>query len=180
LKGSTYIPYDEALKKGLKLLSTGKNPNLGLLIVCGINLGLRISDLKELTYGQLNTKEIVITEKKTGKQRTLTINPSVRLALSYHISSVWKKDEYKVFTTQKGSVPTTQHVNRLLKKVFPDYKVSSHSLRKSFGRQVYNNNGKSENALVFLSEIFQHSSLAITRKYLGIRDEEIKNIYLNL
>ena len=58
--------------------------------------------------------------------------------------------------------------------------ISSHSLRKTFGRQVWNNNGESDKALLYLSELFNHSSPAITKRYLGIRQEELDDIYMNL
>ena len=53
-----------------------------------------------------------------------------------------------------------------------------HSLRKTFGRQVYNMNSEnSELALVKLMELFNHSSVAITKRYLGLRQEEILQTY---
>ena len=55
---------------------------------------------------------------------------------------------------------------------------SCHSLRKTFGRQVYNmNNDNSELALVKLMELFNHSSVSITKRYLGLRQEELLNTY---
>lgn len=60
------------------------------------------------------------------------------------------------------------------------HNISSHSLRKSFGRRVYENNNESEKSLIYLSELFNHTSLSVTRKYLGIRQEELNDIYMNL
>ena len=52
------------------------------------------------------------------------------------------------------------------------------SLRKTFSRQVYNMNSEnSELALVKLMELFNHSSVAITKRYLGLRQEEILETY---
>ena len=56
--------------------------------------------------------------------------------------------------------------------------LASHSLRKTFGRQVYTMNGEnSELALVKLMELFNHSSVVITKRYLGLRQEEILETY---
>jgi site-specific recombinase XerD len=89
-----------------------------------------------------------------------------------------------VFISQKKSVYTVQQINRKLKAVFSkeakELNISSHSLRKSFGRRVYETNNESEKALNYLSELFNHTSLAVTRRYLGIRQEELNNIYLSL
>ena len=48
------------------------------------------------------------------------------------------------------------------------------------GRRVWENDNQSERALVYLMELFNHSSLAITKRYLGIRQEELDDIYMNL
>ena len=89
-----------------------------------------------------------------------------------------------IFLSQKNSVISTQQLNRLLKIVFasllPTHCISTHSLRKTFGRRVYENNGETEKALMYLSDLFNHSTIKETRKYLGIRQEELDDIYLNL
>ena len=71
----------------------------------------------------------------------------------------------------------------ILKEIKKKYRLkvknfSCHSLRKTFGRQVYTMNGEnSELALVKLMELFNHSSVAITKRYLGLRQEEILETY---
>jgi site-specific recombinase XerD len=86
------------------------------------------------------------------------------------------------FITQKKGVLTVQHLNVQLKKLIKDkgLRISSHSMRKTFGRRVYFQNNESEKALMYLMDLFNHSSMSITKKYLGIRQEELDNIYLNL
>ena len=159
----------------MKLIKTNESPSFGLLIVCGINLGLRIDDLLKLRFQDLREDNITITEGKTKKKRDLVINDNIKKALKYFESS------YKgfAFKSQKQTVYSTQHVNRLMKVHFKG-KVSSHSLRKSFGRRVWCNDNESERSLIYLSELFNHSSSLTTRIYLGIRQEELNDIYLNL
>lgn len=51
-------------------------------------------------------------------------------------------------------------------------------MRKTFGRKVVDSAwNDSEMALIKLSEIFNHSSPSITRRYLGLRQEEIGEVY---
>lgn len=84
---------------------------------------------------------------------------------------------------QKGTIFTVQRINIILKEVKKKYRLkiknfSCHSLRKTFGRQVYNmNSDNAELALVKLMELFNHSSVAITKRYLGLRQEEILQTY---
>mgnify|MGYP003391685818 CR=1 FL=1 len=50
-------------------------------------------------------------------------------------------------------------------------------LRKTFGRKVFESSDSAELALVKLMELFNHSSIAITKRYLGLRQEEILETY---
>lgn len=85
--------------------------------------------------------------------------------------------------SQKGTVFTVQRINVILKEVKRKYRLhvgnfSCHSLRKTFGRQVYTmNDNNAELALVKLMELFNHSNVAITKRYLGLRQEEILQTY---
>lgn len=178
---SDYIPFNTALVTGQKLLKNEKTKTIGLYIVVSINLGLRVSDVLNLTFEQLRGDEIEINETKTGKRRVMAINDNIKEALT-------KFDESYTgvaFKSQKNSVYSKQQINRKLKEIFDKeikkgLHISSHSLRKSFGRHVYSINNESENALIKLSELFNHTSLGITRKYLGLRQEELNDIYLSL
>jgi site-specific recombinase XerD len=77
---------------------------------------------------------------------------------------------------------TLQHTNLLLKEGGKNVKIrnkniSTHSFRKSGSRFIWENNGHSDEYLIKLSSILNHSSTSITRRYLGISREEIKDIY---
>lgn len=184
---SDYIDYDKALNKGLSLLSDKKKCRIGFYIIFSINSGLRISDVLNLKHKDFENDRLVVEEKKTKKRREITLNEVVKKAY-YNLTEILKeanegfdKDDF-IFISQKGSVYKTQSINDILKTIFNTKKlqISSHSLRKSFARRVYQNLNESENSLVLLSDIFSHSSIAITRRYLGIRQETISNVYLSL
>ncbi|MBT9862814.1 tyrosine-type recombinase/integrase [Bacteroides xylanisolvens] len=132
----------------------------------------------------LDAEEFTIIEIKTGKQRTIRIN----MQLQQHIRDCYEHINpvginAPVLISQKGTVYTVQRINVMLKEIKKKYKLhignfSCHSLRKTFGRQVYNmNNDNSELALVKLMELFNHSSVSITKRYLGLRQEELLNTY---
>jgi integrase len=181
---SDYIDFDKALNKGLSLLNDRKKCRIGFYIIFSINTGLRISDTLSIRHNSLADDKLTITEKKTKKQRIITLNDIVKKSyrkLVTMLDGEFDENEF-VFISQKGSVYRTQSINGILKQVFNSKKlqISSHSLRKSFARRIYQNENESENSLILLSDIFGHSSIAITRRYLGIRQETISNVYLSL
>lgn len=156
-----------------------------MLISLGCFFGLRISDILALRWNQiLNVSEFTIIERKTKKKRTIRINPQ----LQRHIANCYRAINpigvnSPILISQKGTVYSVQRINIILKELKKKYKLhignfSCHSLRKTFGRQVYNMNSEnSELALVKLMELFNHSSVAITKRYLGLRQEELLNTY---
>ena len=87
------------------------------------------------------------------------------------------------FMNNRGQVISTHMINRHLKTIKGKYNVkiehlSSHSFRNTFGRKVVESTGEqSEMALIKLSEIFNHASPMITRRYLGLRAEELEEVY---
>lgn len=130
--GAIYLDFDDAQRKGMKLIRTQENPITGLMIIAGINLGLRISDLLTLTFGDLRNDAIVLLEKKTKKKGRLIINDNIKMAMQYFPADIFNGNIH-AFRSQKGTVFSTQHVNRLMKRYFKVPGVSSHSLRKTFG-----------------------------------------------
>lgn len=161
-----------------------------LLLGTGAYLGLRASDLLNLRWSDLLDKdEIVITEKKTRKVRQITINPSLKDILSYVSADLAKRGKFNadayLFANRRGEKVSIQYINRLLKKTFADFGIrtqnaSTHTLRKTFGKRVWEMDGKSERSLIYLSQIFNHSSIGITRRYIGIVQEDIRDIYMKL
>lgn len=179
-----FLGWDEAMNL-IRKLAKDKNYKISLLVALGCFTGLRISDILSLRWNQiLNTEEFSVIEKKTGKKRTIRLNSQLQKHISEcygHIKPIGINAP--VLISQKGTVFSIQRINIILKEVKKNYRLkvknfSCHSLRKTFGRQVYNmNSDNSELALIKLMELFNHSSVAITKRYLGLRQEEILETY---
>ena len=179
-----YLVWSDAMNLIRKLVKDG-NYKISLLIALGCFTGLRISDILALRWKQiLSTEEFTIIEKKTGKKRTLRLNAQ----LQQHLAECYEHIQplginAPILVSQKGTIFTVQRINVILKEVKRKYRLkvknfSCHSLRKTFGRQVYNMNSEnSELALVKLMELFNYSSVTITKRYLGLRQEEILQTY---
>jgi integrase len=179
-----YLEWDSNILL-ISKLHQDQNYKFSLLIALGSFFGIRISDLLNLKWCDiLNTDTLNIIEKKTKKQRTIKINDQ----LKKHIQACYKEIKPQsnndfIFTSQKGSVYSVQRINVVFKEIRVRYNLkiknfSTHTMRKTFGRQVYNNAGSNaELALVKLSELFNHSDIRTTRKYLGLRTEELMKAY---
>ncbi|WP_438574106.1 tyrosine-type recombinase/integrase [Clostridium sp.] len=165
-----------------------ENYKFSLLIALGSFWGLRISDLLSLHWCDIYKKDsFIIKEKKTGKARIIKINDQLKRHITDCYTSIKpiSKNSY-IFLSQKGSVYSIQRINIVLKDIKQQYclninNFSCHSLRKTFGREVYNQNSdNAEMALIKLMELFNHSSIAITKRYLGLRQEELLRTYEEL
>ena len=179
-----YLEWSEAMNLIRKLAKDG-NYKMSLLIALGCFTGLRISDILSLRWNQiLNTEEFSVIEKKTGKKRTIRLNPQLQkhiIECHAHIQPLGL--HAPILVSQKGTVFTIQRINVILKEVKRKYHLkvrnfSCHSLRKTFGRQVYNmNSDNSELALVKRRELWSHGAGACARSCRGVGEEEILQTY---
>lgn len=178
IKGSDVLDYDKAVATGMQLIETGVDENFGFMVVCGINMGLRVSDLLTIDYSQIKKGEFILTEKKTGKKRKVVANSVVLEALEKMPDTPQKELGGKCFVSNKGGVYSTQHVNRLLKKYFEseDQKISSHSMRKGWGKRYYDMYHK-EGGLSDLQLQFNHSKPSVTLAYIGRTQAQLDGMY---
>jgi len=187
---SDYVEWEKLQSLTQKLERDG-DWKFCLLITTGMMTGLRISDILTTIHWNdiIGHEHLEIIEKKTKKTRKILLNQQLRettLRISNKLSGI-DLDEF-IFLNRWGTKPiSTQFVNWKLKQLMKKYevvkdttKIKSHSIRKSFGRRVWENSEKSEKGLIMLNEIFNHTSIKTTKIYLGIREREIFDVYQNL
>ena len=181
---SDYLHWDSATTLVRKLYRD-RNYRISLLIGCGIFFGLRISDLLRLNWNMLLNKEakFIMIEKKTGKRREVKINREFQKHIRdcYQALHIEDMDE-PCFLSTKRKPYSVQWINLVFKELKDLYNLkiahfSTHSLRKTFGRKVFESSDNAELALVKLMELFNHSSVSITKRYLGLKQEEILQTY---
>ena len=181
-KGSTIkvepIRHLKDIKSIKRLLQD--SPRDFCLFTLGINTNLRASDLLAITAGMVrNEEELVLKERKTGKERRITLNPITQKAIRRLLDSREYDDDDRLFQGQRGplTVPT---VNRLVKGWCKAINLrgnyGSHTLRKTFG---YHQRVTFGRGLPELMTVFNHSTQRQTLDYLCVQPEEIKDIYLN-
>jgi integrase len=128
-------------------------------------------------FDVLNKEVLLLNEKKTGKRREIPLGKE----LSENLKLIYKK---------LGSPSVYEFVIRItIRAVNKQIKIhayragvrgkriSTHTWRKTFGREVWKRNNYSEAYLIKLSLLFNHSSTAITRIYLDITREEVGDMY---
>lgn len=179
-----YMAWEEMINLLYKLTRDG-NYKMSLLIAVGCFWGLRISDILNLKWCDILDKDVfTLVEKKTKKKRTIKINLQLKqhIQICHQYIQPQRIDE-PILISQKGHVFSVQRINVILKELKVKYRIniknfSCHSLRKTFGRQIFEQSGdNSEMALVKLMELFNHSSIMITKRYLGLRQEELLQAY---
>lgn len=168
-----------------------QNPNLRnyALINTGINTALRIGDILSLRwtdvfdFGADTFREhIVIKEHKTGKENIIAMNNSAVSGLSLYkdsLSTVLPKQF--VFSGRKPSQPLSRtQAYRVIKqacgKLHLPNNISCHSLRKTFGYHAWISGASP----ALLMVIYNHSSFQVTKRYLGIEQDDKDQIFQNI
>lgn len=169
----------EDFKDALKL--TGGQRDL-MLFTIGINTGLRIGDILALKVGDVRGRDTaVIIEQKTGKKRKLYLRNIADEIDAYtrfmdegdYLFSSRKKDA----DGQRKSISTTQAYRALQKAadLLERSDIGTHTMRKTFGYQHYQRNKD----VAILMEVFNHSSPSVTKRYIGIRQDEITSTLID-
>lgn len=187
LTTSDHLPYDEFVRLLNCLHENGEYrwemyARLSFCTACraGDVLNFRWRDI-------LGVSSVVIVEQKTKKTRKIPFNPSVQK----DFDNLWKllgcpdKNDY-IMPSSSGDKPMTiQWVNMRLKEFKQKYHIkidnfSTHTFRKTFGRYVYDINNHSAESLILLNKILNHSSIQVTKTYIGITQEEVAGIYASI
>lgn len=162
----------EALELAPKTAARNK-----LLFIIGIHTGLRMGDIVKLRIEDVRGRSsFAIQEGKTKKWRTVHLDAIMADIADYLTdkpSSGW------LFPSLKGDghITVTQAYRIMTEagKAIGRDDIGTHTCRKTFGYHYY----QRMKDVVTLMEVFNHSDQATTKRYIGIRDEEIKNSLKN-
>lgn len=171
-----------AIKRNLRESGNARNY---LLFVMGINTALRISDLLSIKVGDVIDKKgsikdyLFIKEKKTSRNAKIYLNEVVKQALNSYLESVKAIDpDSYLFKSERSSKPLERvrvwmMIQDWIKEAgLEGERYGTHSLRKTWGYQARKQGATIEQ----ISEKLGHKSVAITKRYIGINQEEINNI----
>ena len=168
----------------IKKLLADKPRDLAIFTL-GINSNLRASDLLKITVGQVRNLQpgdhFTLREKKTGKERNITINKTVYEAVQALLKSMGEAgDNAPLFQSRKGGQALcVPYLNALVKGWCREINLKgnygSHTLRKTFG---YIHRTEFGTDIPTLMVMFNHATQKQTLAYLCIQPEEIKDAYM--
>lgn len=154
------------------------------LIVLGVSTALRISDLLRLRWDDVYDEKqrrfrshISLTEKKTGKRKTIALSPEAINALRRylpHRRGVFLFSNHRRNEQPISRVQAWRIIHTGVLAVGISATVGCHGLRKTWGYNAWVSGSVSP---VVITEVFQHSSYNITKRYLGITQDDIDRAY---
>jgi len=165
----------QTMKQGF----SGCRPNerIATALILEANLGIRISDILKLRLADIvrdgDRYRLSIIEQKTGKARMFT----VPFALYQFIRCYCLDND---IAATDIIFPITERAVQKQVRIVCDYlgipDVSTHSFRKYYATEIYKNNGYN---IALVQHLLQHSSTAVTQRYIGIQQREIEKAIEN-
>lgn len=174
------------IQRFLKYLKvdTYKDKRNWLLAKFMLNTRLRVSDVVGLLYKDIFTEKknfrnyLVIHEKKTGKEKKIKLNNSLKSDIKAYAKEFKLHSNDYIFKSRKrGYHISTTQAYRKLKKAANAVGIDNfgcHSLRKTWGFWTYK---ASRYNIALIMDVFNHSSEKITLRYIGISQEQKDELY---
>lgn len=157
-----------------------------LLFIMGINSGLRVQDLLLLKIKDVSDlkagSRITLIEQKTKKENVLIVNKEIKEAIDAYLNSEKHNEEHYLFKSRKGknypltTFAVTKYVKQWAESINLKGNFGAHTLRKTW---CYHQRKTFGVSWELISKRCNHSSPSITRRYLGIQEEEVEEILLN-
>lgn len=162
----------EEIKEFREALAMSKQADRNLLLFnIGINTGLRIGDIVKLSIEDVRgVSTLRVSEGKTKKPRPVQLNAIMGDIADYLAD---KPSEGWLFPSRKGNshITSTQAYRVYAKAadLLGRNDIGTHTGRKTFGYHYY----QRTKDVATLMEIFNHADQATTKRYIGIRKDEI-------
>jgi len=177
----------KAMKKYLKK----SNMRDYALFVLGINSALRVSDLLSFKVSDImnpdgSIKErITLVEQKTKKSKSFPFNNSIKETMTEYLKTDINKDGV-LFPSRigdKDQAITRQYVHVFLKEaalaVGIKELISTHSMRKTFSYNIYQNNVKENPGIInTLQHMLNHKDSSTTLRYIGLTQDVMDDVYM--
>ena len=172
-----------------KMVSVQENTTLGMrnkvIIMFLYITGLRVSELCNLTYSDINFQEGYIRcIGKGNKEKIIMVGELLSINLSAYTNTTRKEilnglESKYVFVNSEGDPLTRQAIFNIIKdaasKADIKLHVSPHTLRHCFATHMLENGADVRT----VQELLGHTDISTTQVYLNISNKAIKNAYLS-
>lgn len=180
---------DKAKIRAIKGNLKRRDPRDFLLFTLGINTALRISDILRLKVEDVKEssgeiKEYLdINEGKNRKQRHIYLNDEVRSALEYYFDKtrLYDLDRY-LFTSHTskinksiGRIRAWQLIKSWCREVGIKERVGTHTIRKTAGYHMR----MAGVGIELIREVMGHKDMQVTKRYIGITNDEVTRVLKN-
>lgn len=170
LTAEQYREIIHTMKQGF--IGCRPNVRIATALTLEANLGLRISDIVKLRLMDIvrdgDRYRLSIKEQKTQKARTFTVPLALYQFIRCYCMDYDISPEAPIF-------PITERAAQKQLKLVCDYLgytgISTHSFRKFYATEIYKN---SHYNIALVQQLLQHSSAAVTQRYIGIQQQEIE------
>lgn len=179
--------------EAVRLYLRGKALKHGLWFWIGVNSALRISDLLSLKVGDVQradgtiVNKIMLKERKTGKTKEFPLSDKIRSEIQTVIKHyALAADDEPLFPSHKRGENGVlkpigrSYANQLITEAAEMCNIKgnfgSHSMRKTFAYFAW---GQGTDVLL-LMDLLNHSSPKDLRRYIGITQDQLNEVYLSV
>lgn len=157
----------------------------------GVNTALRISDLLSLTMDNVRALDseqpaLNVIEQKTGKLRKIVVNQTaldvMQRRLAEYPDHAWLFQTDAVNRDRRAAPKpiNRRSVSRVFEqvgqRVAPKVALGTHSMRKTRGYAMH----KAGRSIESIAKVLNHSSPAVTMRYIGLVQQDIDESYTEL
>ncbi len=172
-KMPTFLTDDESFRMEAVCYKTKEISRNRLLIGLCLNLGLRISEVLQLKFSDIENQWLKII-RKGGKEQRLPLSPSLQTLIKFWKTEGELNDNDWIFPGRTGEPisPRTAQlwIKSLAKSAGIEKRISPHSLRHTFATQLASRGAN----LAALKEILGHQRISTTERYLHVTPEHLK------
>ena len=172
----------------IKTISTGfvlpdgrrvkPNERVATILTLQANLGLRVGDVVKLRLSDIVLENgryhLDITEQKTQKTRNFTVPAEVYIYIQNYAIKRGLKPKQRLFDISFRTVQN--HLQLTCDYLGFGHSLGTHAFRKFFAQSIYENNNFD---IVLVKELLQHSSVAITQRYVGVGSQRVEQALQN-
>ncbi|MDD3263650.1 MAG: tyrosine-type recombinase/integrase [Candidatus Nanoarchaeia archaeon] len=174
LKKEKKLPIILSKEEIESLISSTKNINHRLIIQIGYSAGLRISEIINLKWQDIDfDRNLIHLKKAKGKKDRIVM---LSLKVKDSLMSLTKQKEGYVFLTNRNTKYTSRTIQKIIKnasiKVGIRKSITPHSLRHSFATHLLENGTD----IRYIRDLLGHSDISTTLIYTKVSNKNICKI----